>query len=313
MNNSAAPSATHVNNMLRAAVFNNQVDVVAAILSSPPGVRMRIQRKLQFGDLFDTALQGMMVSMAGVLANNFSFWLTREALEPQLRATVASGSGGCVEVVFEQLALKGVHSDATDLLNDVPLEENDEAATVNVLQVLASHGANLSGHRGASLMMKATSHFKGLVVAFLRQGFGLDQQKALVAKAGRRAESWFTAEFGVQFHATEGPGVKGGTILTSTVNPGLVCLSAEAVQRGRGRPRKNVAANPLVFRAGEDPTPIFYSDGTVYIGESVEGRKHGHGRLLGWPNGVLYAGEWRKDAQHCDGSSLVGAVMDGRQ
>jgi tetratricopeptide (TPR) repeat protein len=105
---------------------------------------------------------------------------------------------------------------------------------------------------------------------------------------------------------------------------------AEEERRDRERIRSLQAVmfrdNPE--RTGESPGPevktetgtkeINYPDGGKYVGDVVNGKRHGQGTFT-WPNGHRYEGEWKDDNMHGqgamfhpDGGKHVGEYIDNK-
>eukprot|EP01017_Pseudomicrothorax_dubius_P035328 TRINITY_DN4933_c0_g1_i1.p1 TRINITY_DN4933_c0_g1~~TRINITY_DN4933_c0_g1_i1.p1 ORF type:complete len:514 (-),score=103.72 TRINITY_DN4933_c0_g1_i1:46-1587(-) len=52
-----------------------------------------------------------------------------------------------------------------------------------------------------------------------------------------------------------------------------------------------------LFKDLPEEGPLKFGDGSIYVGQMKEGRKHGWGRLV-YPDGSLYEGYWKEDVQY---------------
>ena len=57
---------------------------------------------------------------------------------------------------------------------------------------------------------------------------------------------------------------------------------------------------------------LHYKDGSVYVGQVVNGKRHGRGRRI-WESGAFYDGDWRDNKRHGKGRYIwpSGAVYEG--
>jgi hypothetical protein len=72
-----------------------------------------------------------------------------------------------------------------------------------------------------------------------------------------------------------------------------------------------VLAFASMTHAGDQKTQI-WEDGTKYVGEVIEGKRHGKGTIL-WPDGTRYIGTFRNNMRHGPGTMILpdGTIYNG--